>query len=88
MVPIEKFFLGPQKNVVRKDEIIVYVQIKLPSCSQYRRLALRRSLALAITSLALSCYDTKNGEVWYASFGALAPTPIRAEHAEFVGARI
>lgn len=79
MVCIENFFLGPQKNVVREDEIIVCAEIKLPKRSQYRRLALRRSLALAITSLGLSCYDTKNGEVWYASFGALVPTPIRAD---------
>ncbi len=81
-VSVEDFFVGPQKNAAAEDEIIVSAEIKLPRRSQYRKLALRRALALAITALGLSCYDTGNGEVWYVSFGALAPTPIRAGRAQ------
>lgn len=86
IVPLEKFFTGVCRTVVKPDEIVVEIHVPVPakgSKSVYFSQTARRALDLAIVGVAASavvedgvCKDIKIG------LGAVAPTPIRAYEAE------
>ena len=83
-ISIDKFFTGAKQNVLLPHELILGVWVRLPERSAYRKLGLRRSLALAVTSLSLSEYRRGTRRRWLAAYAALAPTPFRATQAQLV----
>ncbi len=85
-VPINQFFTGPRKTVLKPDEILVEISVPTPARSSrgvYLKLSPRHSMDLAIVGVAVNgvsekgiCKDVK------IALGAVAPTPIRAPMAE------
>jgi carbon-monoxide dehydrogenase medium subunit len=88
VVPIEEFFTGPRRTVLREDELLAEIQVPdLTSDNKgvYLRHSLRKAMALASASVAVMmnsedqyCKDIK------IALGAVAPTPHRATGAEVV----
>jgi carbon-monoxide dehydrogenase medium subunit len=85
-VDLEEFFLGPGKTVLRADEIVTTIDIPpVPprSASAYIKHGRRKAMELATVGVAVSL--ALDGEVCRRIrivLGAVAPTPIRAKHAE------
>jgi carbon-monoxide dehydrogenase medium subunit len=85
-IPIERFFLGPNRTVLKKDEIIREVVFRKPGRAArmaYSKLGLRNSMAISIVSIAVAvelekrvCLKATIG------LGAVAPKPMRALAAE------
>ncbi len=87
-VPIEDFFLGPGKTVLKKGEIVTAFEcppLKANSGSQYLKQKIREVMDLAFVGVAASV-QLKNGTVADAKIGlaAVAPKPIRATNAEAI----
>ncbi len=86
IVPLEKFFKGPGKTILKSDEILTGIQVpnqKPGSGATYVKFTLRSAIA-AVGVAANITLDSKNGTCSDASIvlGAVAPTPIRAIKAE------
>jgi CO/xanthine dehydrogenase FAD-binding subunit len=87
-VNIEDFFIGPNKTALTDEEILLEIQVPslpLHSKGRYLKLTPRRSMDLAIASVAVVvipedgiCEDVR------IALGAVSPTPIRAKQAEFI----
>lgn len=87
-IPIDRFFLEPNKTVLRKDEIIKEVIFPKPDSKAkmaYFKLGLRNAMAISVVSLAVMmevqgnhCKKARIG------LGAAAPTPIRAYQTEAI----
>ena len=79
-VPIEKFFTGPGKTVLKPTELIT--AIKIPNRSNhgfFMRLATRKALAISKVSVAVNIIMNKSKvESAKIALGAVAPTVIRA----------
>jgi CO/xanthine dehydrogenase FAD-binding subunit len=81
-VPLNKWFVGPRKTVLKRGEIATGVAVPLPkkkhgACFVKLRRYEGEDLAQAsVTVLALA------GNSYRVSFGAVAPRPIRAERIE------
>lgn len=87
-VNIEDFFLGPNKTVLKEDEILREIEIPLPqseSLGLYTKLSVRGRMDLAIVGVATLILK-KDGKIEdiRIGLGAVAPTPIRAKKAEEV----
>lgn len=87
-VNIENFFLGPNKTVLKEDEILREIEIPLPqseSLGLYTKLSVRGRMDLAIVGVATLILK-KDGKIEdiRIGLGAVAPTPIRAKKAEEV----
>lgn len=87
-VPLEKFFKGPGKTVLKGDELLTELLIPPPlprSAGVYIKLGVRRAMEIAIVAVAavvsLGQKDSLCREVSVA-LGAVAPTPMRAYRAE------
>lgn len=85
-ISLDKFFLGPNKTVLAKDEIITKITFLKPKESvhgSYIKLGLRDSMAISIVSLAVML-QVKNNVCQKAriALGAVAPTPVRAYRVE------
>ena len=84
-VPLEKFFTGPRRSVIARDEILTEIVIpdRATTGSAYMKFGLRRSGALAVVGVAVSLV-AKDMHIEEARIvlGAVAPTPIRALEAE------
>ncbi len=85
-IPIDQFFIGPNKSVLKRDEIIKEIIIPKPNSSVkvgYFKLGLRNAMAISVVSLAI-LMEIKNGTCEKAriGIGAVAPTPIRAYKVE------
>lgn len=86
MVPIEEFFVGPGRTILKNDEVMTEIQVPVPgpNCvGVYLKHAIRGSIDLAIVGVAVIgefdgkiCRDIKIG------LGAVSPTPMRARKAE------
>jgi len=91
MVPLEKFYLGPEKNILKENvlspqELVLAVEIPNPvamSKGVYLKLKERQSFDFAVVSVAVSL-SLKDNFVDQAriAFGGLAPFPMRAVKAE------
>ena len=91
MVPVEKFYVGPDKNILAEtilnpQELVLAVEIPNPvamSKGVYLKLKERQSFDFAIVSVAVSL-SLKNNIVDQAriAFGGLVPFPLRAVKAE------
>ena len=73
-VPLGKFLVGPKRNSLEQDELIVSVRIDPPGPRQtFMKVGPRNAMVIAVVSLAL-CVDEACGEV-RASFGSAGPVP-------------
>ncbi len=85
-IPIDRFFLGPNKTVLKKDEMIreiTFPKSKSDAKMAYIKLGLRNAMAISVVSLAVmlemqgnKCTKVRIG------LGAVASTPIRAYKTE------
>ncbi len=84
-IPLNEFFSGPRKNVLRENEIIKSFTFSVPSNGRgiYLKFGLRKGTSIAVTSVAL-WLSTQNDhfEEVKIALGGVAPTPVRAKHAE------
>ncbi|HOP85101.1 MAG TPA: FAD binding domain-containing protein [Syntrophorhabdaceae bacterium] len=85
-VNIDEFFIGPNKTVLDKDEIVTEVEIsEVPSSFKgiYYKLSTRGKMDLATVGVAV-LLGSDNGRFSdiRIGLGAVAPTPIRAKRAE------
>lgn len=86
-VPLEEFFVGPGKTVLRDNELVAEVLIPTPAPrtggSFFRRTRTAMDIAVICGAAVLSL---RNGTCQDAriALGAVAPTPIRAPRAEGV----
>ncbi len=81
-VPIHEFFVGPNRTILKGDEIIreiILPKAKLSAKMAYTKFGLRNSMAISVSSLAVLvemergiCKNARIG------LGAVSPTPIRA----------
>jgi xanthine dehydrogenase YagS FAD-binding subunit len=91
MVPLEKFYVGPDKNILGEtvlgpQEFVFAVEIPNPAAMSkgvYLKLKERQAFDFAIVSVAVNV-SLKNNAVDQAriAFGGLAPFPMRAVKAE------
>lgn len=85
-IPMDRFFLGPHRSVLRRDELLreVYFPKTRPGAKMdYFKLGLRNAMAVSVVSAALllelergRCRKVRIG------LGAVAPRPIRARTVE------
>jgi carbon-monoxide dehydrogenase medium subunit len=91
-VPINEFFLGPGKTVLKRNEILKEVVVEEPRSlgSSFLKVS-RKAVGLAIVNVA--CYLELTNQVVdniRIALGAVAPTPVRATslEKELIGMRI
>ena len=81
-IPVDRFFVGPNKTVLKKDELIQEVAFSKPDSGTgmaYRKLGLRNAMAISVISMAV-LMDMENGKCSKAriALGAVSPRPMRA----------
>ena len=86
VIEIEKFFTGPRKTVLKKDELIIEIFFNLPkekARSAFVKNGLRKAQAISVLNAAtyIEINDDRIIDVRIA-MGAVAPTVIRATQAE------
>lgn len=87
-IPVEEFFEGPGKTILRDDEILT--EIRLPASkngtrTKFLKVGLRKANAVSIVNCAISLkVRNKIIEDAKIGLGAVAPTPILAEEAQKV----
>jgi carbon-monoxide dehydrogenase medium subunit len=88
VVPLEEFFTGPGKTVLKRNELVTEVTVPAPAPhtgSVYIKHGRRKAMELATVGVAVSL--TRDGDTCRdirIVLGAVAPTPIRARRAEAV----
>jgi len=78
-LPLDDFFTGPGRSVLRQGEVVVSVDLPLPSeptAGAFERLTRRHGVDLAIVNLC--CVLRESGMARFA-FGAVGPRPILVE---------
>jgi carbon-monoxide dehydrogenase medium subunit len=86
-VSLDSFFIGPGKTVMRDNEVLKEVTIKIPRGSwvvKYTRQSMRKTMDIALVSVAV--FLTPNAEKRECeqiriAVGSAAPTPMRARKA-------
>jgi carbon-monoxide dehydrogenase medium subunit len=82
-VPLESFFTGPGKTVLKPEEIVTGIELPAPAPRTgkvYIKHGRRKAMELATVGVAVSVSPNEVRIV----LGAVAPTPIRAARAEQV----
>jgi CO/xanthine dehydrogenase FAD-binding subunit len=70
-VPLQEFLVGPKRNVLEPDELIVAVRLAPPDPRQtFMKVGPRNAMVIAVVSLALVVDDEVR-----ASFGSAGPVP-------------
>jgi CO/xanthine dehydrogenase FAD-binding subunit len=88
VVPLDHFFLGPGRTVMKPAEILGSVVMDIPpafSGSSYFKLGTRQALEISIVSMAsFLALERPGGKIQSARIvlGAVAPVPMRARDAE------
>ena len=85
-VPLAEFLVGPKRNALEPDELIVAVHIRPSAAPQtFMKVGPRNAMVIAVCSLAV-LVDRERGEV-RAAFGSSGPVPalVRAPLAEAEG---
>jgi CO/xanthine dehydrogenase FAD-binding subunit len=73
-VPLESFIVGPKRNALEPDELIVAVRARSGIGAQtFMKVGTRNAMVIAVCSLALRV-DGERGALW-ASFGSAGPVP-------------
>lgn len=86
-LPISKFILGPRKKDLIAGEIVTHISLPLPegkSSGCYLKLGRRNALDLAQIGVSCVALNGKDGREYRLAYGAVAPTPVRANLAEEV----
>jgi carbon-monoxide dehydrogenase medium subunit len=84
-MPLEDFFVGPNRSAIEPDEILTEIIIpdQRTTGSAYFKFGLRRSGALAVVGVAASVVAVKfHVEEARIVLGAVGPVPMRAKKAE------
>jgi len=86
-MPIEEFFVGPRKTILKPHELLVDILIpgeNLGKPSSFYKFGLRKGQALALVNVAAALRLDGNGAITEPriALGAVAPIPIRALEAE------
>jgi carbon-monoxide dehydrogenase medium subunit len=79
-LPLEKFFIGPGRTVLKPGELLASIFIPNPASEAravYLKHSPRRAMDLAVVGVAALLVDCKPRQVRIA-LGAVAPTPMRA----------
>ena len=72
LVPMQQFLVGPKRNALEPDELIVAVRLVVPGPRQtFMKVGPRNAMVIAVVSLALVIDD---GDAW-ASYGSAGPVP-------------
>jgi CO/xanthine dehydrogenase FAD-binding subunit len=80
-VPIDKFFMGPKKNVSREDELIAaFLVPTAKGGQQFSKVGTRNAMVIAVCSFAIDVDPTKHRIG--TGIGSAGPTPMRANEAE------
>ncbi len=87
-VPLNEFFKGPRKTVLKRGELMQEIQIPVPpqdSLGTFLKFGRRKALTLSVVNVAV--HATPNGLTdgipsVRIALGAVAPTPVRATRAE------
>jgi carbon-monoxide dehydrogenase medium subunit len=81
-IPIDRFFLGPNKTVLKPDEMIKEIIFPKPdpkSKMAYIKLGLRNAMAISVVSIAILMErEREECKKVRIALGAVAPKPIRA----------
>src|SRR5262245_8691368 len=73
-IAVRDFLVGPKRNVLEHDELIVAVLVKPSGSSQtFMKVGPRNAMVIAVCSLAVAA-DREQGEI-RASFGSAGPVP-------------
>ena len=71
-MPLRDFLVGPKRNALEPDELIVAVRIPVPGPRQtFMKVGPRNAMVIAVVSLAL----VVDGDELRASFGSAGPVP-------------
>ncbi len=90
IIPIEEFFTGPGKTLMKEGEILSEIIIDQPppfSGASYIKLGMRRALEISLVSAAaFISLESPEGPIKAAriALGAVGPIPLRASSAEAV----
>jgi CO/xanthine dehydrogenase FAD-binding subunit len=85
-VPLTEFLIGPKRNALAGDELIVAARVRAADGPQtFMKVGPRNAMVISVVSLAL-CVDRERGEV-RAAFGSAGPVPalVMAPFAELDG---
>ncbi len=83
-VPLDEFFVGPGQTVLAPDELLTAIEVPRPTGhALYLKHSPREAMDIAIVGVGLSLRmnDDRCAEARLV-LGAVAPTPLRASHAE------
>jgi CO/xanthine dehydrogenase FAD-binding subunit len=73
-LPLAEFLVGPKKNALAGDELVVVVVVRPSGAPQtFMKVGPRNAMVIAVCSLALAT-DRERGEI-RAAFGSAAPVP-------------
>jgi CO/xanthine dehydrogenase FAD-binding subunit len=73
-LPLEEFLVGPKRNALAEDELIVAVHVPAPGSRQtFMKVGPRNAMVIAVVSLAM-CVDEERNEI-RASYGSAGPVP-------------
>lgn len=80
-IPIDRFFIGPNRTVLKKDELVREILFPKPTTSTkmaYSKFGMRNAMAISVVSASV-LIEMEKGRVKKArvGLGAVAPTPIR-----------
>jgi len=84
-IPIERFFLGPKRTALRRDELITEIKFEKIEKGElyfFRKLGLRRANAIAVASVAALLKPMNGKYEVRIALGSVAPTVVRAHKAE------
>jgi CO/xanthine dehydrogenase FAD-binding subunit len=80
-VPVHTFFTGPKTSVLRPDELIREVRIKVTNgAEQFAKIGTRNAMVIAVCSFALTLHPAERAAG--TGIGSAGPTPLRAGDAE------
>ena len=88
-IPLEAFFVGPSRTILKEDELVAEVLVPPPpprSGGAYERFTPRQEMDIAVVGVGAMVALGEQGECATVRIclGAVAPTPIRATAAEAV----
>ncbi|HSN42075.1 MAG TPA: FAD binding domain-containing protein [Burkholderiales bacterium] len=87
-LPLEEFFAGPRKSILKSDEVLLEIVIpgkNLRKPADFLKFGLRKGQALALVNVAVSFWVDGSKHIFAEpriALGAVAPTVIRAPRAE------
>jgi CO/xanthine dehydrogenase FAD-binding subunit len=80
-VPVHEFYVGPKRNVMRKDELIAAFLVEpAQGPQQFSKVGTRNAMVIAVCSFALAL-EPERRRVG-TGIGSAAPTPVAAPEAE------